>query len=118
MRGPRRACDVCRKQHALPAPAPAAPAVPVVGAAVWVEDTAHSSCMLCGGSFTLVERRHHCRQCGKLVCWSCSENNYLLSNLEDDDQRVCDPCFENLRDAEYAATRADECVAPILWGCD
>lgn len=32
----------------------------------WVPDTLAPHCMTCGAVFTLVRRRHHCRNCGKV----------------------------------------------------
>eukprot|EP00656_Telonema_subtile_P006170 TRINITY_DN12834_c0_g2_i2.p1 TRINITY_DN12834_c0_g2~~TRINITY_DN12834_c0_g2_i2.p1 ORF type:complete len:711 (+),score=164.83 TRINITY_DN12834_c0_g2_i2:139-2271(+) len=64
----------------------------------WVDDSASKNCMLCDAGFSLLERRHHCRKCGQLVCWSCSENNFKLELLGEAEQRVCDPCFGLLRD--------------------
>lgn len=33
----------------------------------WVPDQQAPRCMACGAAFTMVRRRHHCRNCGK-VC--------------------------------------------------
>jgi hypothetical protein len=49
------------------------------GGPTWVEDSAHPACMLCGAEYWLFLRRHHCRACGKLVCWSCSQERRELS---------------------------------------
>ncbi|EGF79391.1 hypothetical protein BATDEDRAFT_25704 [Batrachochytrium dendrobatidis JAM81] len=38
----------------------------------WVPDDSSSQCYICGSQFGLVNRRHHCRLCGRLVCGSCS----------------------------------------------
>lgn len=32
----------------------------------WVPDQQAPRCMACGASFTMVRRRHHCRNCGKV----------------------------------------------------
>ena len=39
---------------------------------VWEDDKASSLCRVCSQKFTLTNRRHHCRKCGRLVCDSCS----------------------------------------------
>merc|ERR1712032_292237 len=31
-----------------------------------------AACSLCAEEFTLTLRRHHCRQCGRCICASCS----------------------------------------------
>ncbi len=38
-------------------------------------------CEICSISFTLFNRRHHCRACGRLVCHSCSPNSVLLKEF-------------------------------------
>ena len=34
----------------------------------WIKDEGAESCSQCQVRFTLTERRHHCRDCGKLFC--------------------------------------------------
>jgi len=66
-------------------------------AAVWVPDSAASACMTCQKSqFSMINRRHHCRKCGSVVCGSCSTRRYLLPNVSSKPIRVCDPCYESL----------------------
>ena len=38
----------------------------------WVPDSEASTCYLCGKAFSFGNRRHHCRNCGKLVCAACT----------------------------------------------
>ncbi len=40
----------------------------------WAADNSRNDCTICNDNFTLVNRRHHCRCCGRLVCGSCSPN--------------------------------------------
>ena len=42
----------------------------------WVKDSQVNQCYTCDQSFTMLLRRHHCRQCGKIFCHWCS-NNYI-----------------------------------------
>lgn len=61
-------------------------------------------CMLCSNKFTLVNRRHHCRSCGRVLCGTCSAIRRLLPymNKNETKQRVCLPCNKNLdRIEEY-----------------
>merc|ERR1711871_134859 len=37
-------------------------------APVWVPDKDSSTCSICKSSFNLFKRRHHCRNCGIVVC--------------------------------------------------
>jgi hypothetical protein len=72
-------------------------------AAVWVPDSEAPSCMVCKKSqFTLVNRRHHCRKCGSVVCGACSAKKFLLPSQSSKPLRVCDPCFDDLNKAKMA----------------
>ena len=63
-------------------------------AAVWLADKNAKRCPLCNKNFTFIRRRHHCRQCGGLVCGDCSKHSVLLPHIHDKKkQRVCDKCF-------------------------
>ncbi|TDG99134.1 hypothetical protein EPR50_G00208230 [Perca flavescens] len=61
----------------------------------WVPDTKHHICMVCQRErFTMFNRRHHCRRCGRLVCHACSEHKMPVEGCpEDEEVRVCDPCY-------------------------
>lgn len=44
----------------------------------------------------MFKRRHHCRQCGALVCGEHSSNQMILPHIHDTKkQRVCDTCYHN-----------------------
>ena len=45
----------------------------------WVADCASEVCMRCQVRFSVLNRKHHCRQCGALVCDSCSPKKLLES---------------------------------------
>ena len=47
---------------------------------IWTEDKGVNACHNCKENFTLFFRRHHCRFCGKIFCYNCS-NNYINTNL-------------------------------------
>ena len=34
----------------------------------WLKDEAVDNCMQCNAEFTFTERKHHCRDCGKIFC--------------------------------------------------
>lgn len=74
----------------------------------WPDDA--KCCALCGAVFTMFNRRHACRSCGKPVCGSCGSNFALLPKgsivlYEEKDVtsavRVCNVCATQLlsRDA-------------------
>jgi len=53
-------------------------------AAVWIPDDLAKLCMLCEKThFSVVQRRHHCRNCGKVVCANCSNRRVLVPSLVD-----------------------------------
>jgi hypothetical protein len=61
----------------------------------WVPDTHVTACQLssCGKKFSLFERKHHCRQCGKVVCGTCSPEKRYLNYLQKK-ERVCNECVK------------------------
>lgn len=94
-------------------------------AASWSSKADAPNCSLCGIGFTLLRRRHHCRQCTALVCSACGAKTFPLASAgssktgasgraadSDEDspaaggrsaaaaglseQRVCDGCFNTL----------------------
>ncbi|XP_044744611.1 pleckstrin homology domain-containing family F member 2 isoform X1 [Coccinella septempunctata] len=66
-------------------------------AAVWVPDVEAPNCMHCKKTqFTLINRRHHCRKCGAVVCGPCSNKRFLLPNQSSKPLRVCLHCYDIL----------------------
>lgn len=61
---------------------------------VWVKDEDHLDCMHCGAEFTIFTRRHHCRNCGVLVCHNCSSRKRILPDLGYiQPVRICSRCW-------------------------
>ena len=48
---------------------------------IWIDDNSVSKCHNCRDSFSLFNRRHHCRLCGKIYCYTCS-NFHVYTNLK------------------------------------
>lgn len=60
----------------------------------WVPDESESVCMVCCRErFTMFNRRHHCRRCGRLVCSSCSTKKMVVEGCRENPTRVCDQCY-------------------------
>ncbi|XP_038192238.1 zinc finger FYVE domain-containing protein 26 isoform X5 [Arvicola amphibius] len=60
----------------------------------WVPDETESTCMVCCRErFTMFNRRHHCRRCGRLVCGSCSSKKMVVEGCRENPVRVCDQCY-------------------------
>jgi growth factor-regulated tyrosine kinase substrate len=54
-------------------------------------------CFRCRTQFTLVARKHHCRNCGNIFCAKCSSQQIPLPKLNiEKNVRVCDTCFEKI----------------------
>lgn len=46
----------------------------------WVSNDEVVECMCCQKTaFSMFNRRHHCRRCGRVVCYYCSNNRMLVS---------------------------------------
>jgi hypothetical protein len=59
----------------------------------WIPDAEVSSCARCNQAFSLTFRRHHCRNCGDVVCYICSENRAILPKINlTTPQRICVAC--------------------------
>jgi len=50
-----------------------------VYAPIWQPDNSKSHCTNCNGRFTILNRRHHCRCCGILICGKCTQQTLLSS---------------------------------------
>eukprot|EP00899_Mesostigma_viride_P020026 jgi/Mesvir1/28024/Mv04632-RA.1 len=63
--------------------------------APWLPNHCSDECMGCGTSFGLLLRKHHCRSCGDLFCWKCSDKKAELPHLGYGKSlvRVCEPCY-------------------------
>lgn len=67
----------------------------------WMPDQSCRVCYECDSQFTILNRRHHCRQCGRVFCASCTAN-YVPAPSGDprrtpDEQervRVCNYCYK------------------------
>lgn len=55
----------------------------------WVDDNVVTACYLCKCEFGILNRKHHCRLCGKIFCDTCSQHNENIPNnlLSDDSKR-------------------------------
>ncbi|XP_044126047.1 pleckstrin homology domain-containing family F member 1 [Bufo gargarizans] len=66
-------------------------------AAPWIPDKDTEICMRCTKTkFTTLTRRHHCRNCGFVVCHDCSQARFLIPSLSSKPLRVCTLCHRKL----------------------
>ena len=78
----------------------------------WVDDSTIDRCIKCKKNFSLTLRKHHCRNCGKIFCYKCSNyfitipdsvdvprrNKYFNYNYYSDnnEERVCQNCYNDI----------------------
>ncbi|KAK3820902.1 MAG: FYVE zinc finger-domain-containing protein [Linnemannia elongata] len=61
----------------------------------WVPDQDAAACRICAKGFNAVRRKHHCRQCGHVLCYDCCSRSIALPQLGYTKAvRVCNDCFE------------------------
>ncbi|PSN47863.1 hypothetical protein C0J52_01269 [Blattella germanica] len=61
----------------------------------WTEDSDAANCTLCRKEFSLIVRKHHCRNCGQIFCNECSSKMAPLQTNKKP-VRVCDSCHNEL----------------------
>ncbi|XP_070612531.1 FYVE, RhoGEF and PH domain-containing protein 4 isoform X1 [Erythrolamprus reginae] len=60
----------------------------------WIRDNEVTMCMKCKEPFNaLTRRRHHCRACGHVVCWKCSDYKAQLEYDGGKLNKVCKDCY-------------------------
>ena len=60
----------------------------------WIVDDDIDNCMVCNSEFGFFLRKHHCRSCGNIVCYSCSPDMAVIEEMaEMGEQRVCVQCY-------------------------
>uniref|UniRef100_A0A8C1Z0P9 FYVE and coiled-coil domain-containing protein 1 n=1 Tax=Cyprinus carpio TaxID=7962 RepID=A0A8C1Z0P9_CYPCA len=57
----------------------------------WLVDKEATHCLGCQGQFTWWLRRHHCRLCGRIFCYYCSNNFVMTKNSKK--ERCCRECY-------------------------
>ncbi|XP_054458582.1 FYVE and coiled-coil domain-containing protein 1 [Anoplopoma fimbria] len=58
----------------------------------WLVDKDATNCLGCQGQFTWWLRRHHCRLCGRIFCYYCS-NNFVMTKHSGKKERCCRDCY-------------------------
>eukprot|EP00698_Gefionella_okellyi_P000936 TRINITY_DN10814_c0_g1_i2.p1 TRINITY_DN10814_c0_g1~~TRINITY_DN10814_c0_g1_i2.p1 ORF type:complete len:375 (+),score=43.01 TRINITY_DN10814_c0_g1_i2:292-1416(+) len=73
---------------------------------VWVKDSEAVVCMSCQSKFSVMRRRHHCRNCGNIFCSQCSSRTFACPQVGgglSSPQRVCDDCYSLLSGTDSAS---------------
>ncbi|CAN9500494.1 unnamed protein product [Ophioblennius macclurei] len=58
----------------------------------WLVDKEATHCLDCQSQFTWMLRRHHCRLCGRIFCYYCS-NNFVMTKQSGKKERCCKDCY-------------------------
>lgn len=69
----------------------------------------------CQSAFSMFNRRHHCRRCGRLVCHSCSQKRMLVDSYGSILVRVCDDCFEQTHSSSKSDTSSSKSLTYDFW---
>ena len=49
---------------------------------------------MCTGKFGIFRRKHHCRQCGGVVCNGCSSIKDYVTGYTDKKVKICTDCYK------------------------
>jgi len=72
----------------------------------WVNDQAVTHCFRCDTQFSMTFRRHHCRNCGQVVCAQCSEGEATIPRFGIQvPVRVCTQCYGEILNCRVAPTK-------------
>eukprot|EP00835_Amoeboradix_gromovi_P006943 NODE_953_length_2810_cov_0.269273.p1 type:complete len:332 gc:universal NODE_953_length_2810_cov_0.269273:457-1452(+) len=67
-----------------------------------------NECQIDGSTFNLINRKHHCRNCGKCVCNNCSKDRMMLPKYGIMQLvRVCSICFSNSNNSDVPTKSLD-----------
>ncbi|XP_060749722.1 FYVE and coiled-coil domain-containing protein 1 [Tachysurus vachellii] len=58
----------------------------------WLVDREATHCLHCNSQFTWWLRKHHCRLCGRIFCYYCS-NNFVSTRSGVKKERCCRECY-------------------------
>ncbi|KAF4670640.1 1-phosphatidylinositol-3-phosphate 5-kinase [Perkinsus chesapeaki] len=91
-------------------PPPPSPPVQLLdgenGRSLWMPDETCTACFGCSRTFHAFRRKHHCRICGRIFCYRCS--NHFIEGQH----RVCDHCHSTVLlhspDAQQLVAKEDE----------
>ncbi|CAG9766398.1 unnamed protein product [Ceutorhynchus assimilis] len=83
----------------------------------WVANSEVIECMCCTNVFfSMFNRRHHCRRCGRVVCYSCSKKRMIVPTYGDILVRVCTDCFkQTFKDAVSEDTTSTKSALDDYW---
>lgn len=89
---------------------------------VWVNDNMVTKCHWCNADFSFLVRKHHCRSCGNVFCYACTNQyiaipefitdrpdaadywniSYYFTQLKGEAERVCKLCYDIITEKKNA----------------
>lgn len=78
----------------------------------WVDDNIITKCALCSKEFYISRRKHHCRRCGDIFCYKCSNYKKIIPNyiskverpytsyFSSKEKRMCRLCYNDVCEIE------------------
>ena len=94
---------------------------PNVSRVFWMPDQSCRVCYECDSQFTVFNRRHHCRLCGRVFCAKCTANSVPApsdeprAGREDWERiRVCNYCFKQWEQGIAAVDNGTKVPSPGL----
>lgn len=84
----------------------------------WVQNNEVLECMCCQQiTFSMFNRRHHCRRCGRVICYNCSIKRMFVSMYGDILVRVCIDCFQQTfgSESDLAETMSSKSLVYDYW---
>ena len=59
----------------------------------WKDESLVKNCVNCRTRFTMMTRKHHCRECGDVFCSSCSSHQIVIHGAL---KRCCTSCYRRV----------------------
>lgn len=89
----------------------------------WIADADVSQCPCCQTvQFSMFDRRHHCRRCGRVVCAHCSPHRRLVDGYGDVPVRTCNDCHSSIledgsdsKDIRSSVRRSSNQDGQLVW---
>ncbi|CAC5395607.1 FYCO1 [Mytilus coruscus] len=72
----------------------------------WLDEKDITQCMQCRTDFSFTIRKHHCRICGRVFCYQCSDN-WMQTAHSSKKSRACRMCFEKTKQLEDDTLRSN-----------
>ncbi|KAK1279908.1 1-phosphatidylinositol-3-phosphate 5-kinase FAB1B [Acorus gramineus] len=100
-------------------PGQSEPPLPNLSRDFWMPDHSCRVCYECDAQFTVFNRRHHCRLCGRVFCAKCTLNSVpavdpCSSDGGGDMIRVCNYCFKRWEHDGMNLLSSSPCLSPSL----